>query len=139
MLFVSANHRRQKVGWRNEEGATAVEFALVIPMFLTLLIGGFQVAWIMHCAGTVRYELESTARSLMLDPTITQTQLQTAVNAKLTGMVDTSKVKVTLVTDNSTAGAPVFRASSVYQPTLSVPFISNWPLTLRATTTVPVP
>ena len=111
----------------------------MIPVFLTLLIGGFQVAWVMHCAGTVRYGLESSARSLLLDPTITQTQLQAAVNARLSGLVDTRRVTVTLVTDNSTAGAPVLRASSAYQANLSIPFVATWPLTLHATTTVPTP
>jgi Flp pilus assembly protein TadG len=139
MSSVSARGRGGSRGWRDQAGATAVEFALVIPVFITLLIGTFQVAWVMHCAGTVRWSLESSARSLLLDPTITQDQVQTAVFSRLSGMVDTRKVTITLVTDNSTAGAPVFRASSAYQPSLSIPFVANFPLTLRTTTTVPTP
>jgi Flp pilus assembly protein TadG len=139
MSSVSARGRGRALGWRDEGGATALEFALVIPVFLTLLIGTFQVAWVMHCAATVRWSLESSARTLLLDPTITQDQLQAAVFSKLSGMVDTSKVTITLVTDTSTAGAPVLRASSAYTPTLSIPLVANWPLTLRTTTAVPTP
>lgn len=124
-------------GLRADGGATAVEFALVIPVFLTLLIGTFQVAWIMHCAGTVQFSLESCARSLLLDPTITEAQLKSAVLAKLSGMVDTSKVNITLVADTSIPGAPVLRASSTYKPTLSIPLVADWSMTLRSTTTVP--
>lgn len=123
----------------DESGATALEFALVIPVFVALLLGTFQVAWVMHCAGTVRWSLESNARSLLLDPTVTQDQLSTAVLGKLSGLVDTSLVTVTLVTDTTTTGAPVLRASTTYQPRLSIPFVASWPLTLRATTAVPTP
>jgi Flp pilus assembly protein TadG len=136
---VSAKRILRRLWAGDESGATAVEFALVIPVFLTVLIGTFQVAWVMHCAATVRYSLESSARSLLLDPTITQDQLQTAVLAKLSGMVDTRRVTIALTTDTSTTGAPVLRASSTYQPSLSIPFVASWPLTLRATTTVPTP
>jgi Flp pilus assembly protein TadG len=136
---VSARRILRRLGAGDESGATAVEFALVIPVFLTVLIGSFQVAWVMHCAATVRYGLESSARSLLLDPTITQDQLQAAVLAKLSGMVDTRRITIALTRDTSTAGAPVLRASSTYQPSLSIPFVASWPLTLRATTTVPAP
>ncbi|HEY8003885.1 MAG TPA: TadE family protein [Phenylobacterium sp.] len=134
---MSASTRKR--GLRDESGATALEFALVIPVFVALLLGTFQVAWVLHCAGTVRWSLESTARSLLLDPTITQDQLSTAVLGKLSGLVDTRRVTVTLVTDTTTTGAPVLRASTTYQPTLSIPFVASWPLTLHATTAVPTP
>ena len=132
-----ARRKSRRPDPRSESGATAVEFALVIPVFLTLLIGTFQVAWVLHCASTVQYALEKSARSLLLDPTITEAQLKSAVLAKLSGMVDTTKVAVTLVTDTSTAGAPVLRASSTYQPTLSIPMVADWSMTLRSTTVVP--
>lgn len=135
----SVSVRRPRAGLRDESGATALEFALVIPVFIALLIGTFQVAWVMHCAGTVRWSLESSARSLLLDPTITQDQLSAAVLAKLSGLVDTRRVTVTLVSDSTTPGAPVLRASTTYQPTVSIPFVASWPLTLRATTAVPTP
>lgn len=134
-----ARRKNRQPDPRAESGATAVEFALVIPVFLTLLIGTFQVAWIMHCAGTVQFSLESCARALLLDPTITEAQLKSAVLAKLSGMVDTTKVNVTLTPDTSVTGAPVLRASSTYQPTLSIPLVADWSMTLSSTTTVPTP
>jgi Flp pilus assembly protein TadG len=125
--------------WRDQGGATALEFALVLPVFVTLLLGGFQVAWVMHSAASVRWSLESSSRMLLLNPTTTQDQLRTAVAAKLQGLVNPSDVTVTLVADNSTAGAPVLRASSDYRPTLVIPLVSRWNLDLKATTVVPTP
>jgi len=134
---VFAKRKGRRPDPRAESGATAVEFALVIPVFITLMIGTLQVAWIMHCASTVQFALEKSARSLLLDPTITEAQLKSAVLTKLSGMVDVTKVNITLTPDTSTAGAPVLRASSTYQPTLSIPLVADWSMTLRSTTTVP--
>ncbi|HEX4709449.1 TadE/TadG family type IV pilus assembly protein [Phenylobacterium sp.] len=125
--------------WADDSGATALEFALVVPVFIALLIGAFQVSWVMHAAATVRWSLESSARTLLLDPTTTEDQLRALVSAKLAGLVNTSDVTVTLVSDTTTAGAPVLRASSDYRPTLSIPLVGHWNLDLRATTVVPTP
>ena len=122
---------------KDDGGATAVEMALVLPVFLTLLLGGFQVAWVMHSAATVRWSLESSSRMLMLNPATTEDQLRTAVATKLAGLVNPNDVTVTLVADNSTAGAPVLRASSDYRPTLVIPLVSSWNLDLKASTVVP--
>jgi Flp pilus assembly protein TadG len=130
--------RRARI-WSDNGGATALEFALVLPVFITLLFGGFQVAWVMHSAATVRWSLESSSRMLLLNPTTTQDQLRTAVAAKLAGLVNPSDVTVTLVADTSTAGAPVLRASSDYRPTVVIPLGPTWNLDLRATTVVPTP
>jgi Flp pilus assembly protein TadG len=125
--------------WRDQGGATALEFALILPVFVTLLLGAFQVAWVMHSAATVRWSLESSSRMLLLNPATTQAQLSAAVAAKLAGMVNPNDVTVTLAADTSTAGAPVLRASSHYRPTLAIPLVSTWNLDLQATTVVPTP
>jgi len=123
----------------DDSGATALEFALVVPVFIALLIGAFQVSWLMHAAATVRWSLESSARTLLLNPATTQDQLRTLVSAKLAGLVNPNDVTVTLVSDTTTAGAPVLRASSDYRPTLSIPLIGHWNLDLKASTVVPTP
>jgi len=125
--------------WADRRGATAVEFALVIPVFVSLLIGTFQIAWVMHSAATVRWSLDACARGLLLNPATTQTQLRSAMNAKLAGLVNPSDVTVTLVTDSSTPTAPVLRASSDYRPRLAIPLVNIWRPHLRSTTVVPLP
>ena len=76
---------------------------------------------------------------ILLNPTTTQDQLRSAVATKLAGLVNPSDVTVTLVSDTSTSGAPVLRASSDYRPTLVIPLVSSWNLDLKSTTAVPTP
>jgi Flp pilus assembly protein TadG len=66
----------------NNSGTAAVEFALVLPMFLTLLIGGFFAAFLLFTAGGLHYAVERAARcakvqtSVCGNPTATQNYAQ---------------------------------------------------------------
>lgn len=124
---------------RAESGATALEFALVSPVLLISLLGAFQLAWILHCAASVRWSLETNARSVMLNPSTTADQLKSAMLAQLNGIADTSSISVSLTPDNSTPSAPMLRAASVYQANLVMPFIPKQLFTFNAQTEVPVP
>lgn len=62
----------------DDSGTAAVEFALVLPMFLILLIGGFFCAFMLFTAGGLHYAVERAARcakvqtSVCTDATTTQ-------------------------------------------------------------------
>lgn len=66
----------------DDSGTAAVEFALVLPMFLTLLIGGFFCAFLLFTAGGLHYAVERAARcarvqtSVCTNPTATQNYAQ---------------------------------------------------------------
>ena len=51
-------------------GAAAVEFALVLPMFLTLLIGGFFSAFLLFTAGGLHYAVERAARCARIQTSV---------------------------------------------------------------------
>src|SRR5262245_39469465 len=64
-------------------GTAAVEFALVCPALFIFLLGIYSVGSVMHCISSVRYALEETARMLQLNPTLTEEDLQDAIDTKL--------------------------------------------------------
>jgi len=136
---VSARARRGTRGLGDEGGATALEFALVAPLLIVLLVGTFQLAWAMHCAASVRWSLETNARSLLMTPGTTADQLKTAMVSQLGGVADTSNLTVTLTTDSSIAGAKVLVAASTYTASLAVPMLAAQTLTFNAKTSVPSP
>jgi len=122
-----------------ESGATALEFALVAPVLIVFLFGTFQLAWALHCAASVRWSLETNARTLLLNPSTTAAQLKSAMLTQLSGVADASNITVALANDNSTPNAPMVRASSTYQANLAIPFLSAKALTFNAQTEVPLP
>lgn len=122
----------------DDRGASAVEFALLAPVLLMFLFGVFQLGWGLHCGSSVRWALENNARTLLLAPTTTQSDLQTAVRANLADVPNANSVTVTLVTDTSGA-AKVLRASAAYAYPLSIPFLPTYNLTFNDSVAVPAP
>ncbi|MFL5297469.1 MAG: TadE/TadG family type IV pilus assembly protein [Phenylobacterium sp.] len=128
---------RGRINLRDSSGALAVEFALIAPVFILALIGGFQLAWSLHCAATVRWALETSARNLMLDPTESATTLKANMVSLLNGRATASNLAVTITTDTSSPAGKLLVASSTYSTTLVVPFLSDTPLVFNASTSVP--
>ena len=129
--------RKRRLNLRDASGATALEFALISPALIMLLVGGFQLAWALHCAATVRWSLETSARNLMLTPTETADQLKAAMVANLSGRATADDLTVTINRDNTNAAGALLVASSTFHTNLSIPFVATTPLTFTATTKVP--
>ena len=126
---------------RDNSGATALEFALISPALILTLVGGFQLAWALHCAATVRWSLETCARSLVFNPSEAQDTLKAAMLSAMSGRASptASQLTVTITQDTSNAASTMLVATSTYNTTLSVPFLPSEPLTFTSVTRVPSP
>jgi len=128
---------RRKLNLKDSSGALAVEFALLAPPFLMLLLGGFQMAWNMHCAATVKWSLETSARDLMLNPSEDAGALKARMIALLAGRASASNLAVTITPDNSDPSGKLLVAASSYTTSVVIPFVPAIPLTFTASTSVP--
>lgn len=122
---------------RDRGGASAVEFALVAPMFLMLLFAVWEFGWALHNAASVNYALEEASRQLMLNPSMTAAQLQAEVQERID---DIGSGTVTVTLQRSTVGGVNFaQATSTYVHQVLIPFIPSDALTLQSTVRVVVP
>jgi Flp pilus assembly protein TadG len=119
---------------RDDSGASAVEFALLSPLLVLILVGMIQVGWALHCAASVRWALDASARSLLVDPDQTADELRSAMLARLSGLADTRTLAVTLQR-NATDRTLV--VSTHYEADLTLPLIPTDTLTFRNVVTVP--
>lgn len=62
--------RRHQAIWNENDGTATVEFALVLPMFLTLLIGGFFAAFLLYSVSGLHYATERAARCAKVQTTV---------------------------------------------------------------------
>ncbi|MBV9997138.1 MAG: pilus assembly protein [Caulobacteraceae bacterium] len=64
-------------------GAAAVEFALVFPVLLTVILGIWYTGWAMSSGGEVRHAVELASRIYITNPNATNADLQAAVTSHL--------------------------------------------------------
>src|SRR5215212_6938024 len=69
----------------DEQGASALEFALVCPVFFLMLFGLFEFGWALHCGASVRAAVTKEIRLLIASSDTTQAQFETAVKEELAG------------------------------------------------------
>jgi len=124
---------------RHQGGATALEFAMVLPIFIAFMIGIFEFGWAQHKLSTIRFAMETAARQLMLNPTLTEAQISTLVKNKINGIGD-SNVTITL-TMVDTVGGKVAKMTGVYASDIGIPQVASFPLnwTTTVSTVMPTP
>jgi len=68
-------------GWTDSSGSSAVEFALILPAFLALLVGGFYMALLGFALSNMRFAAEEGARCASVKTTICTNDTTTAAFA----------------------------------------------------------
>lgn len=122
---------------RNQRGATAIEFAFVSPIFLSIIFSLFQFGWAQHKLSSVRFAMETASRGLLLNPALTQTQLSDAVKAQLADVAD-DDVTITLVIETTSAGN-VAKLTGAYTSHIGVPLLATYPFDWTTTVSTALP
>ncbi len=65
-MTVRKGSRRRTTGRRSESGAAAVEFALVLPMVMVLLLGMLEYGWYFYTAQSVSSAAREVTRRLVV-------------------------------------------------------------------------
>jgi Flp pilus assembly protein TadG len=102
-----------------------MEFALLGPVIIVFMIGFFQVAWAMYCASSVRYALHNSARALVLNPSMSQTDFQAMVKSAVTPLA-AQNVSVTLTKSTPGAGLQLSSATATYSYQIVIPFVPTY-------------
>ena len=62
----------------NQNGSAIVEFALVLPVFLLIIVGGFYVAILAYSASSMQYAVQAAARCASINTTTCSNTTTTA-------------------------------------------------------------
>jgi Flp pilus assembly protein TadG len=62
--------RKQIYAWNDERGTTAVEFAIVAPVFIVLVIGTLYMCIALFTVGSLHYAVEEGARCASVKATV---------------------------------------------------------------------
>lgn len=129
---------RRAIAWRrlDSSGATAVEFAMILPILVTFIYGIFQLGWAIFCGNDVRHAIERAARIYIQTPTATDQQFISAVTSNLT-TVNINAVGIT-VTKPTAAGAQMAQITWTYTYAVAIPFVPTMNLDFGSHIVVPV-
>lgn len=104
---------------RDRSGATAIELAFCLPILLTLVVGIFQFGWTQHQVSSIRYAMQRASRALMLNPDLTEAQVQAMVTNRLSSTANID-VEVDL-TKTTTANGRLATLETTYVAAFGVP------------------
>lgn len=122
---------------RADGGASATEFALILPVLATFLMGVFEFGWTQHCMSSVRFSLEKAGRHLSLNPDTTEDELSAIVSANLEDLAE-DLVDVTLVREARGPTGETAVLTATYQRDVGLPGVASFPVDYEASIETPV-
>lgn len=121
----------------DRRGTSAVEFAIIAPVFIALLLGVFELGWALHCNQSVDWAVQTAARQLVANPTMTNAQLTSSVQSILSNLdYDPNAVTVSLTEDPAGASPRLAHVTASYAHAINVPFINPVSYTYNTTSTM---
>lgn len=121
---------------RDCDGASALEFAMIFPIFIAMVLGTIQMGIVYYTAGSVQFALDQAARSVMVNPAMSSGQVQTAIANQLETLT-AQDVTVTYSVDNSGA-VPVGEVNAAFSIDVVIPFVPSFSISFNAETHIPL-
>jgi len=122
----------------DRSGATALEFAIVAPVFIALLLGVFNFGYALYCGAAVRHAIQQSSRTLMFNPSTTAAVLKSTAVGKLVA-VPVNNLAITIVTETITANEQIKRVNWTYDYMVYVPGMPSQSLQMGSSLVVPLP
>lgn len=117
--------------YRDLRGVAAIEFAIVAPVLLSLLLGMMQIGIIFQSSAGLKFALDEAARLAIIYPQPTDDAITARFNAKRFGL-DPAGLAVT-VTHGTANGVGYADINAAYTTTLNFVFFTAPPITLQET------
>lgn len=135
--FVALRRLKQQGAcfFRTASGSAAVQFAIVGPVFVAFIIAICVLGKMYFDTETLQTAVESAGRMIALNSSVTQSQLQTAIQNQL-GSIGNPTVTVTYAT-TTISGVSVGHLSATLTRTYTVPLITTYNMTYTADTYLP--
>ena len=122
--------------WTATDGASALEFALVFPVFASMTFGSIQMGMAYYTAGSVQHALERTARITMVDQDMSTSQVQAAFATQLSPFTD-QNIPINYTVDTS-GDVPIAIFTATYTHEFIIPFVPSFDIAFPVETRVPL-
>ncbi len=110
---------------RSEDGVTAIEFAMLAPVFLALVFGVLQVSIAFHKGNTAQWAVKKAARAVLLNDDLNEAQIQELVDLQLKSIGEPIDLDIHYNVDRS-GSVPIGRITAVYTHKVTVPAVRTF-------------
>jgi Flp pilus assembly protein TadG len=122
--------RRLGVWRRNQDGATAVEFAFIFPVFVAMIFGIAEFGRALQVYNQLAHAASQASRLVMIDRDTADATIQSRLASTLHDL-DPDRLNIALAT--STAGGRIYKVISLtYRFEFFSDYIVSRPITLAA-------
>ncbi len=136
--WTTGRWQRMKALMRARAGATAVEFALVAPIFIIMTMGVFEIGRAFWIRSSMQFAVEETTRYAIVNTSATTATLATYAQTTLTASgVNAADITFTATTEVS--GSRTFiSVTGTYNFSVVVPIVPIPDITLSVKSRVPI-
>lgn len=131
--FASDSRRRLRA---DESGATALEFALLAPVFMVLVFAVLQLSIAMHQGNSAKWAVERASRHVLVDNSLTEAQIQELIDDYLKAVGSNAGIEISYAVDAS-GSIPYGTISGTYSYEINVPLLPEFTARFPATVVVP--
>lgn len=122
----------------DRRGSTAIEFALILPIMATMMIGAMELGRYFLAYSSISSATEQLARYTMIQPNASSSELTTQFQGYLAG--DSTDVVLTFSTEVDAVTGLTFQVVDVALPHEAIiPFIDMGTMTIRSRVRTPLP
>lgn len=121
---------------RREDGATAIEFALIAPILMSMVLMALQIGIALHKGNTVQWAINKAARAALLDTTLDEEGIQSYIDARIKTIDASATVEISY--EVTTVGAAALGTiSGTYYHNVDVPFLPSFKAKFDVDVSVP--
>lgn len=124
--------------WTAKRGASAVEFAMVAPIFLIMSMGVVEMGRAMFIKSALQFAVEETARYAIVTSTATTSDLETYAATSLSNSGTNVSGATFSVTQEIADSRTYMSIVATYSFTVIIPIVSLPDMTLNAKSRVPI-
>ena len=129
--------RRLKHAFSDTRGATAAEFALIMPAFTMMVFVLIEISMMMYQGASVQWALDRASRIVVTNPNATVGDIQAAMDGYLS-TVGSPHVSIRRDVD-TWAAVPIVRVTAHYDHVVSAPFVPQFTVGFDFQTLIPQP
>ena len=122
------NRKQQNTFIKNEDGATAVEFALIAMIFLGVVFAVIEAGRVFWTQNAIQFALENASRERLVDPDLTEAEIVALAEESMQSMFVSPTPLDLDVLEVTEEGITYLEMDAVYNysPMIGVLIPDNW-------------